>query len=854
MVLGSFADSALSAPVGEDQLLFVTASNGSTTSQEDARVTLFSSWGYTVNMIWAGASQATFDAAWPNNDVAYVNEEIISGDLNSKLRLSTIGVLIEEPYNADDFGVSNPGVEVKAQTLTNVSTTHPITASFGSTSLTIFSSTQGGTYLPTPLAAGAVVLAEWSGQPAMVAIERGGALFNTINSNSTAAGRRVHLPWGWGDNIDFNALNRNGQQLVRNAIEWAADTFVGHWKLDETSGATAVDSSTYGNDGTFTRSPTLGVAGAYPGEVATAVDFDGSNDHVTLGNLDVTGYQITLAAWINADSFSGSASRIVAKANGSGLSNNYWSLTTYSSGGSNFLGILFKTDSGGTIFIPSSTEALEIGEWTHVAAVYNGSTIKLYKNGVEIYSTSVAGDITSGPTIPVWIAGSPSNEKYFDGQIDDVRIYSRSLSAEEIAELYGLMGHWKMNEGTGTTAADSMAFGNDATLSGATWITDCTSKNVLAFDGVSDTAATNAAFDPPGIGAVAFWMQASGTPTVRERIFGVNGNWEVRLETTGKISFDLGASPYAGNEPFATDVIDDQDRWYHIVAAFNESDDSYEVYVNGELQASGISPVDLVTQTAGILSFGTRTGSSENWKGSLRDFRVYNRWLSNDEISDLSGIIAHWNLEETVGTVAVDSGVAGNDASYVGAPVLGVDGPFLAKTGLAVELDGASTSVATGKSLLNNLTEFSLAVWIRPDSVTPNISILGQNGLIELGISSQTNQIEFWTNAGGSVAASGYLSLGKWAHVAAVGDSVSVRLYVNGAEVAAGRSSTANYGSNRAFFKIGEGVLAPSGDYFSGRVDDVRVYSRVMCLEEVRALYKGGRPSGVRILKWVEVR
>ena len=204
--------------------------------------------------------------------------------------------------------------------------------------------------------------------------------------------------------------------------------------------------------------------------------------------------------------------------------------------------------------------------------------------------------------------------------------------------------------------------------------------------------------------------------------------------------------------------------------------------------------------------------------------------------------------------MAVDSGIAANDATYVGGPTLGVDGPFVAQTGTAVEFDGTNHSISAGTSLLNDLAEFSLAAWVRPDSVSPDISLFGQNNLIELGIDNTTNQIDFWTANGGSINLSGYLPLGKWTHVAAIGSGTDLKLYIDGVEMASGGSATANYGSNTAFFKIGEGVLTPSGDYFDGRVDDVRVYSRVMCPEEVRAIYKGGRPPGVRIRKWLETR
>jgi hypothetical protein len=68
---------------------------------------------------------------------------------------------------------------------------------------------------------------------------------------------------------------------------------------------------------------------------------------------------------------------------------------------------------------------------------------------------------------------------FFKGQISDVRIYDRALSAEEVEQLYkgydirnGLVGHWPLNEGQGTTAYDRSGNGNDGTLiGGPTWTT-----------------------------------------------------------------------------------------------------------------------------------------------------------------------------------------------------------------------------------------------------------------------------------------------------------------------------------------------------------------------------------------------
>jgi hypothetical protein len=156
--------------------------------------------------------------------------------------------------------------------------------------------------------------------------------------------------------------------------------------------------------------------------------------------------------------------------------------------------------------------------------------------------------------------------------------------------------------------------------------------------------------------------------------------------------------------------------------------------------------------------------------------------------------------------------------------------------------------------LLNGLSKFSMMAWVRADNITPDKSFFGQTGLVELGIDTASNQIDFWTSGGGSVSANTQLPISKWSHIAAVGDGLGLKIFVNGVEVATGGSVTATYGANSSIFKIGEGVLTASGNYFDGRFDDVRVYSRALCPSEIGAIYQGGRPAGVRIIQWVETR
>jgi|GEM_PF-6736624 len=458
-----------------------------------------------------------------------------------------------------------------------------------------------------------------------------------------------------------------------------------------------------------------------------------------------------------------------------------------------------------------------------------------------------------GNDLVILIRSDDLNGKRLAFSHDDNGDKAAKLHVEYVVSSSGLLGHWAFDEGSGPITADSSPSANDAILqAGATWTSDCTGTSAIEFDGVNDRAVTEQSISPPSTGSIAFWMRSAGTPAASSSIFGLSDNWEARQETDGTLSFDLGAE---GQPEFVTlTSLDQVGRWYHVVAVFDAGDDSFQVYVDGQLDTSGVNGDDMVAQSAGQLSFGTCTGSGDYWKGALRDFRVYGTKLTAKEVAELYGMLAYWKLDELSGSVAIDSSGRGNDATYVNSPTLGVNGAFPPKTETAVQLDGTSEYVNSNQSLLNDVDEFTLAGWFNPTSLSPVKSYFGQYGLIEVGIDATTNRIELWTSQGGSINASNLLAPGQWMHVAAVGNGTSLTLYVDGREVTTGGAVATTYGSNSNVFKIGEGVMDSSGGYFDGRIDDVRVYSRALCPEEINAVYKGGRPTGVRILQWLETR
>ncbi len=238
-----------------------------------------------------------------------------------------------------------------------------------------------------------------------------------------------------------------------------------HWKLDEGSGANAVDASGNGHDGQLD-----GPAWTNGGKVGGALRFDGSNDFVDAGTFDVSGEAITLAGWLNADRFNHLSShdgRILSKASGTATQDHYWMLSTIRSDTNTRLRFRLKTN-GNTSTLIASSGNLQPGTWHHVAGTYDGSRMRVYLDGQEVGSMSKSGSINTNSAVSVWLGGNPvsATVRPFDGLLDDVRVYDRALSGNDIVQL--LSGGAPPNQapiahaGSPQTVADADGSGSEA--------------------------------------------------------------------------------------------------------------------------------------------------------------------------------------------------------------------------------------------------------------------------------------------------------------------------------------------------------------------------------------------------------
>ena len=438
-------------------ILFVVPDATALGPQDTVKKTLMESWGFNVALITAADTQANFDTAVASADVAYISEEVTSSDVGTKLRGATIGVVNEETALTDEFGIAGVRTGYTGTDINVVNTTHYITSVFSGGPLTIASAATSLNRLTGSVAPGLNALAATTGNPELATIETGGALYDT----GTAAGRRVQLPWG-SDAFDINLLTADGQTLMRRAIEWGADTGsvpgpIAHWKLDDGAGTTAVDSEG-GHDGTLTNGPAW-----VAGQIGDALNFDGVNEYVDVGTFDVSGSGLTMMGWFNADTIPTSDGRIISKANGLNATDAWWQLSTTDSGANRYLRMRIKAG-GTTTTMADSTVNLSTGQWYFAVATYDNASgaMKLYLDGAEVKSGThaVGGAVDTGPAVPIAIGANGTAERFFDGILDDVRVYDRALNATEISDLF-TGGGGGGGGGSPTMVEVRVATGND---------------------------------------------------------------------------------------------------------------------------------------------------------------------------------------------------------------------------------------------------------------------------------------------------------------------------------------------------------------------------------------------------------
>jgi len=230
---------------------------------------------------------------------------------------------------------------------------------------------------------------------------------------------------------DFGSVESDlTEVLVKDGI---LNGLVGWWKFDEGSGTVAYDSSGNGNDGNLMNGPTW-----TDGKVGGALSFDGANSEVNCGNdssLELSG-EITLASWINPNSGADN-SKIFGKTD-NGPDNGY-AVNWDKNYEGNFPGGGIQHMNAGNEWREwgNGSEEFTANTWYHIVYTKKNSIEYAYVNTVLVNQWLVKRNIPTN-NADFKIGYSEDAVSGFNGLIDDVRIYDRALSAEEVQALYNL--------------------------------------------------------------------------------------------------------------------------------------------------------------------------------------------------------------------------------------------------------------------------------------------------------------------------------------------------------------------------------------------------------------------------------
>jgi len=398
---------------------------------------------------------------------------------------------------------------------------------------------------------------------------------------------------------------------------------VGYWSFDEGSGSTAYDASGNGNDGTLIHDPkwTAGKSGS-------ALQFDGTDDYVDCGNdesLNITD-AITIEAWVKHNSLKYGA--LVSKGGYGGMNPkgpySMWSFVDIQK-------VLFEVGNG-TKRNNAARVRYQIGTWEHFVGVYDSPYSLMYKNGVLLsgpHNTGISSLIINVNHLKIG-----GQQDFFNGSIDEVRIYNRALSAEEVRYHYnhgGPVASWNFDEGSGTVAYDGTANNNDGTLGGGTaayepsWV-EGKYGGALSFDGVDDyvDCGNDESLNITDAITIEAWVK----PLYDD--FGTickgDAEYCFYFRSTSLTSLVF----YAQNELKYSKSLSPSlfNKWGHI--AITAKDGEQKGYVNGQLIGTETNSITF-TPGNNKLEIGS-SYYSYRFNGSIDEVRIYNYARTPEQI------------------------------------------------------------------------------------------------------------------------------------------------------------------------------------------------------------------------------
>lgn len=629
--------------------------------------------------------------------------------------------------------------------------------------------------------------------------------------------------------------------VLTYAQQVLADNPIGYWKLDETAGTTAADSSGNGRDMTVSGSVTLGAAAIRPNS-PRAFDFTGGYlSRAYDAGLNANSH--SWEAWVNADAVS-SYRAILARDGNSGSRGP----TLYVQGG------ILDLYTGGNDVVAART--LAIGGMYHVVATYDyaAQLVCFYVNGVlDVVRTgwNIPISALNGIYIGASPAGTGAPTLPFDGKISDVAYYTTTLSALRVAEHYRAAftdasylaavtadtpaAQYRLGDLAGTTMTDSSGNGRDGTYANVTLGT----TGLIPGDTNKAVTLSKAALSR-GVVTYGAWMNSPTALTVEALLQCPDYTAEQHIgdrDLGGQRSFIFrvyqnklevykapgGAEVYAQSLRTLVDGVK-----YHL--AFTYDGTAIRLYINGTLDrvvaAAGTLPSTSSDLAVGASRLGGG-GFAGLTDGIEDEYAYYTSVLTPQRIAahaaqalSSTGPDAYttqvladspwgfWRTNEASGTTLADVSPNNRPMTTVNSPTLAQSGPT-AGVNDAILFSGSGPRAGTAAT--TNAAVFTCEAWVyitaAPGALTAfltrSVSVAGTDptdGILSIDTAGKV-QWQVYNGANQIITSPAALTLNTWHHVVGSVGAAGMKLRIDKTTVVSNGGVTGGYtGSNQGIY------------------------------------------------------
>ncbi len=509
--------------------------------------------------------------------------------------------------------------------------------------------------------------------------------------------------------LDYNAgvathLGPSGKTCSEDPAGCMDFGLAGHWDMDEGNGSILNDKSGNNNHGTLANGPKWA-----QGKHGTALQFDGKDDYVDAGNgssLNMGANQdFSIEAWVK---YSNNPSyHIIAGKYCDINTAGYWL---------DVLGNRIRLrvgDGGGSYVDTVTTSNYNDNKWHHIMAIADRDGLAyIYIDGNQVKSNDISsenGDTGSEALSIGW--PTDSNYAYFNGQIDEVKIYNRALSAEEVRYHYNQgkpVAQWDMDEGSGLVINDKSGNGNNGTLVNDTTWAQGKHGSALSFDGVDDYVSVPNSSDLDITADESFsyslWLKTTSTGCASCHFLIKYGSDGYSLHINGG---GIRALVNDSDEQIVSPSYQINDGiWHYVEVVFDRSTDYMTLYVDGTSRSrTNVATIGSLSnpQPLYLMHFSTIY-----FAGLIDEVKIYDYARTEEEIrldynAGLAthlgpsgktcsedpagcmdyGLAGHWDMDEGNGSIINDKSGNNNSCSLVNGPVWSKG-----KTGSALYFDG----------------------------------------------------------------------------------------------------------------------------------------------------------------------